>query len=74
MLGIVKPQRHRIFIPETKIIIVRHDVKFMEDKSFIRSRDFPIDDQHKRLIEAPRPSQGKKKKKYNYQYKCRLNW
>ena len=50
---------YRIFIHMTKIIIVRHDVKFMEDKSFIRSRDFPVDDQCKRPIEAQRPSQGK---------------
>ena len=35
---------YRIFIPGTKKIIVRCDVKFMEDKTFRRSRDLPIDD------------------------------
>ena len=35
---------YRIFIPGTKIIIVRHDFKFMEDKAFRRSRDLPADD------------------------------
>ena len=34
---------YRIFIPGTKRIIVRHDVKFMEDKAFKRSRDFLVD-------------------------------
>ena len=36
---------YRIFIPGTRRIIVRRDVKFMEDKAFRRSRDFPTDDQ-----------------------------
>ena len=36
---------YRIFIPGTKRIIVRRDVKFMEDKAFKRSKDLPIDDQ-----------------------------
>lgn len=36
---------YRIFILGSKRIIVRWDVKFMEDKAFRRSRDLPADDQ-----------------------------
>ena len=36
---------YKIFILGTKRIIVRRDVKFMEDKAFRRSRDSPVDDQ-----------------------------
>ena len=47
---------YRIFIPGTKRIIVRRDVKFMEDRAFRRSRDLPADDQSEQPIEAPRQS------------------
>ena len=47
---------YRIFIPGTKIIIVKRDVKFMEDRAFRRSRDLPADDQSEQPIEAPRQS------------------
>ena len=36
---------YRIFIPGTKRIIVRRDVKFIKEKAFRRSKDFPTDDQ-----------------------------
>ena len=49
---------YRIFIPGTRRIIVRRDVKFMEDKAFRRSRDFPVDDQSKQPTEAPRITQS----------------
>ena len=35
---------YRIFIPGTRRVIVKHDVKFIEDKAFRRSRDFLVDD------------------------------
>ena len=35
---------YRIFIPGTRRMIVKCNVKFMEDKAFRRSRDFPIND------------------------------
>ena len=47
-----------IFIPMTKRLIVKCNVKFMEDKAFRRSREFLVDDQTEQLVEAPRPSQG----------------
>ncbi|KAH9291809.1 hypothetical protein KI387_043002 [Taxus chinensis] len=49
---------YRIFIPGTRRIIVRRDVKFMEDKAFRRSRDLPADDQSEQPTKAPSPSQG----------------
>ncbi|KAH9292825.1 hypothetical protein KI387_042000, partial [Taxus chinensis] len=49
---------YRIFIPGTRRIIVRRDVKFMEDKAFRRSRDLPVDDQSEQPTKAPSPSQG----------------
>ena len=52
---------YRIFILGTKRIIVRRDVKFMEDKAFRRSRDLPAKDQNEQPTEAPgvaQPSQG----------------
>ena len=47
---------YKVFIPETKRIIVRRDVKFMEDKAFRRSRDLPANDQSEQPTEAPRQS------------------
>ena len=44
---------YTIFILGTKRIIVRRDVKFMEDRAFKRSRDLPADDQSEQPIEAP---------------------
>ena len=35
---------YSIFIPMTKKIIFIHDFKFMEDKAFRRSKDFPAND------------------------------
>ena len=35
---------YRIFIPGTKRIIIRRDVKFMEDKAFKRSGDLLTND------------------------------
>ncbi|XP_059068930.1 U-box domain-containing protein 21-like [Cryptomeria japonica] len=45
-------------VPGTRRIIVRHDVKFMEDKAFRRSRDLPVDDQSEQSTEAPRITQS----------------
>ena len=49
---------YRIFIPRTRRIIVKRNVKFIEDKAFRRSRDLPADDQSEQLEEALGPSQG----------------
>ena len=49
---------YKIFILGTKRIIVRHDVKIMEDKEFRRPRDLLADDQSEQPTEARRPSQG----------------
>lgn len=38
-------------------MIVRCDIKFMEDKVLRRSRDLIADDQSEKPIKAPRPSQ-----------------
>ena len=51
---------YRIFIHRMRRIIVRCDVKFMEDKAFRRSRDFPVDDQSEQPKEGPRLNQGQK--------------
>ena len=32
---------YRIYIPESTKVVVRRDVKFMEEKAFRRSREFP---------------------------------
>lgn len=46
MWDTTKPvKEYHIFIPGTTRIIVRHDVKFMEDKAYRRSRDLLVDDQ-----------------------------
>ncbi|XP_059076597.1 GDSL esterase/lipase At5g03610-like [Cryptomeria japonica] len=47
-----------MFIPGTRRIIVRRDVKFIEDKAFRRSRDLPADDRSEQPMKAPSPSQG----------------
>ena len=33
---------YRIYIPETKKVVVRRDVKFLEEKAFRRSRELPL--------------------------------
>lgn len=48
---------YRIFIPGTRRIIVRCDVKFMEDKAFRRSKDLPTEHQSEQPIEALRIAQ-----------------
>lgn len=46
---------YAIFIAGARRFIVRLDVKFMEDKAYRRSIDYPtIDDQSEELVEAPR--------------------
>ena len=47
---------YRIFILGTKRIIFKRDVMFMEDKAFIRSRDFSLDDQCGQPTKATRPT------------------
>lgn len=49
---------YRIFIPKTRRIIIRCDVKFMEDEAFRKYRDLPKNDRSEQPTEAPRPSQG----------------
>ena len=35
---------YRIYIPNSRKVVIRHDVKFMEDRAFQKSRDMPIED------------------------------
>ena len=50
-------KEYRIFIPRAKRVIIRCDVKFLEDKASRRSRDLLVDDQSEQLVEAIGPSQ-----------------
>ena len=36
---------YRIYIPSSKKVVIRRDVKFMEDRAFQKSRDMPAEDQ-----------------------------
>lgn len=49
---------YHIFILGTRWIIVRRDVKFMEDKAFRRSRYLLADDQSEQPAQAPRITQS----------------
>ena len=49
---------YRIFIPGTKRIIVKRDIRLMEENAFRMSRDFLEDDQSEQPTEAPRTTQG----------------
>lgn len=43
-----------IFLPRAIRIILRCDVKVMEEKAYRRFKDLPVDDQSEQPIEAPR--------------------
>ena len=36
---------YRIYIPSSRNVVIGHDVKFMEDRSFQKSRDMLVEDQ-----------------------------
>ena len=36
---------YRIYIPDSRKVVIRRDVKFMEDRAFQKSRDMPVEDQ-----------------------------
>ena len=51
-------KEYKIFIPRTKRIIVKCDIRLMEENAFRMSRDFLEDDQSEQPTEAPRTTQG----------------
>ena len=45
LVGYSEPSKaYKIYIPSSRKIIVRRDVKYMENKAFRRSREIPADD------------------------------